>query len=78
LTPLYKPGDMVRITEWPWNQFAGECVLITKAEVITLDNKEFVAYEWVIPERRGGGAEKFIEEYVSHFDLEALKVGPKT
>jgi hypothetical protein len=67
LTPKYKPGDMVRIVDWPWSQYAGEIVIITKAEVMSLDGEEFVSYEWKI-NRHGGGAEKWIDEYITHID----------
>lgn len=59
---MYKPkGDFVHIVEEPWNQFAGEYVVITKAEMVG----EAPVYEFVIPERRGSTPEKLIGRLVA-------------
>jgi hypothetical protein len=55
-TMIYEVGDMVRIVDYPWNQHAGDVVIITKKEEI--DGK--AVYEWVIPEQRGSAPEHLI------------------
>lgn len=57
----YEPGDLVQIVEEPWNQFAGEYVVLTKAVM----SGDTLVYEFVIPERRGSTPEKLIRKLVA-------------
>jgi hypothetical protein len=68
MEPKFKPGDMVRIADEPWSQHAGDIAIVTKATVVTLDGKEFISYDLTIPKQRLCAAEKFIGEFITHFD----------
>jgi hypothetical protein len=61
-------GDMVQLTENPWNMFAGECVIVTK---IDDDGRGF---DFVIPERRGHAPMHFAKFSLGHFSLEKLGI----
>lgn len=63
-----KVGDLVRITETPWNQFGGEYVVITK---IDADSRGF---DFVVPESRGHAPAHFIERNLGNFDLEKFGI----
>jgi hypothetical protein len=66
MTPKYKPGDVVKIVEEPWSEYAGVLVTITKAEVVNFNGREFVTYEWVIPEQRGMAPERYMGDFITH------------
>ena len=61
-------GDMVKITEEPWNIHSGECVIVTK---IDEDGKGF---DFVIPESRGHAPMRFVVATLGNFDLKKLGV----
>ena len=65
---MLKPGDMVRITENPWNTHAGDCVIVLKVDE---DGKGF---DFVIPERRGHAPVRFVVSHLGNFDLGKLGV----
>jgi hypothetical protein len=61
-------GTMVKITEEPWNQFAGELVIVTKID------DDGIGFDFVIPERRGHAPMKSAIASYGQFDLEKLGI----
>lgn len=60
--PKYCTGDLVRIVKEPWNQHAGDMVILTG--VAHADDQ--TVYEFIIPERRGSVSETMIEGKMAH------------
>jgi len=64
---LMHPGDMIRISEHPWNQFAGEIAIVSKID------KDGKGFDFTIPEQRGHAPINFAESLISDgFNLEKL------
>ena len=53
-----KVGDMVRIVEEPWNQHAGDCVILERY------NSESNSFDFVIPEQWGSVPRRMIDKIV--------------
>jgi hypothetical protein len=70
----YEVGDLVRIVEHPWNQHAGDTVIITKAEKI----EDTFVYEFVIPEQRGSTPEHLIGYLVARGVTACQKIASKS
>jgi hypothetical protein len=61
-------GDMVQITEQPWNAFAGELVIVLKID------EDGHGFDFVIPESRGHAPTSFITQTLGNFNLEKLGI----